>query len=238
MNKIKAVLMGAGRGTRLSREISDKCKCTLDIGCISLIRHTVQMLLDHGIEVHLVIGFHKRQIMNSLVGLDVTFHENVFYSITNSLASLWFARDEMVGKTIILGNADVFWEKNLLKVLLKDERDCVMLCDSSRVEEGDYLFNVTDGHIVSCGKGTECSGANCEYVGLAKIQGDMIPRCRKQLDKMIEAQRHSDWWEQMLYDIKGERPIWAKDIAGYFWAEIDYIEDYERILEYRGVVNE
>lgn len=234
----KAIIMGAGRGTRISREISDKCKCTLDIGGISLIRHTVQMLIDHKIDVHLVVGFNKRQVMNSLVGLNVTFHENVFYSITNSLASLWFARDELQGDTILLGNADVFWEKNLLSILLEDERDCVMLCDSSRSEEGDYLFNVTDGHVISCGKGTECQGANCEYVGLAKIQGDMIDKCRKQLKWMIENQRCNDWWEQILYDMKSERPIWAKDIAGRFWAEIDFIEDYNRILTYRGVVIE
>ena len=234
----KAIIMGAGRGIRISREINDKCKCTLDIGGISLIRHTVQMLTEYNIDVHLIVGFNKRQIINNLVGLDVTFHENVFYSITNSLASLWFARDELVGDTVILGNADVFWERNLLSVLLNDERDCVMLCDSSRVEEGDYLFKVTDGHVVSCGKGTECVGANCEYVGIAKIQGDMISKCRIQLDKMIDAQRCSDWWEQILYDMRHECPIWANDITGHFWAEIDFIEDYKRILEYRGVVSE
>lgn len=233
----KAILMAAGRGTRISREVSDKCKCTLDIGGISLIRHTVQMLTDHKIEIHLVVGYKKRQIMNSLVGLDVTFHENVFYSVTNSLASLWFAREELCGDSIILGNADVFWEKNLLSVLLNEERDCVMLCDSSRAEEGDYLFNVTDGQVISCGKGTECQGANCEYVGLAKIQGSMIAKCRDHLNRMIDSQRCGDWWEQILYDMRSERPIWAKDIAGHFWAEIDFIEDYKRILAYRGVVN-
>ena len=29
-----------------------------------------------------------------------------------------------------------------------------------------------------------------------------------------------------------ERPIWTKDINGKFWAEIDYIEDYKRIINY------
>ncbi|GHU53905.1 nucleotidyltransferase [Clostridia bacterium] len=234
----KAILMAAGRGTRISREISDKCKCTLDIGGISLIRHTVQMLLNYDVEVHIVVGFNKRQIMNSLVGLDVKFHENFFYSITNSLASLWFAKDELCGDAIILGNADVFWESNLLSLLLKDERDCVMLCDSSRVEFGDYLFNVQDEKVISCGKGTECQGANCEYVGLAMIQGDMISKCKERLMDMIEKQKCNNWWEQILYDMRSEREIWAKDIAGHFWAEVDFIEDYNRILEYRGVVNE
>ena len=237
--KYKSILMAAGRGTRISRSIEGDCKCTLDIGGISLIRHTVQMLLDKGVEVHLVVGFNKYRIMESLQGLPVIYHENVFYPITNSLASLWFAKDELNGDAVILGNADVFWETQLLSMLLEETRDCVMLCDSSRVEQGDYLFSVVDDIIVSYGKGMDCRQANCEYVGLALIRGEMVAKCRERLMQMIEWQRLSDWWEQILYSMTSERPIWAKDIAGHFWAEIDYVEDYKRILEYRkatGVV--
>jgi len=225
--------MAAGRGTRISRSIEDNCKCTLDIGGISLIRHTVQMLLDADIEVHIVVGFNKYRIMESLQGLPVFYHDNVFYSITNSLASLWFAKEELAGDAVILGNADVFWEKQLLSILMEETRDCVMLCDSTRVKQGDYLFKVIDEAIVAYGKGMDCRQANCEYVGLAMIQGEMIARCRERLLQMIDGQRVGAWWEQILYSMTSERQIWAKDIAGHFWAEIDYIEDYNRILEYR-----
>jgi choline kinase len=191
------------------------------------------MLADNGIETHVVVGYDKGRIVDALEGLPVTFHENVFYSITNSLVSLWFARDELRGDAVILGNADVYWEENLLSVLLNETRDCVMLCDSSRVEQGDYLFNVAEGRIVGFGKGMDCRRANCEYVGLAAIRGDMIPKCKAGLEQTVEWQRHGDWWEQVLYDMTAERPIWAEDVAGHFWAEIDFIEDYERILAYR-----
>jgi len=228
--------MAAGRGTRISRAINDYCKCTLDIGGTSLIRYTVQMLLNENIEVHIVIGYDKQRIIDELRGLEVTYHENVFYSITNSLVSLWFARDAFRGDTIILGNADVYWENNLLSELLNEKRDCVMLCDTSRVEQGDYLFRVEDEKILSCGKGSGCVGANCEYVGLAALNGDMISRCRDRLELMVQQQLHNFWWEEILYSMISERPIWAKDIAGEFWAEIDFIEDYNRIMEYRNNV--
>jgi len=192
------------------------------------------MLLKNGIETHIVAGFKKHEIIKNLKGLNVTFHENIFYSITNSLVSLWVAREELTGPAVILGNADVFWEENLLSILLDETRDCVMLCDSSRVEQGDYLFKTgSDGRILAYGKGMDCQRADCEYVGLAMIQGDLIEKCKKQLIKMVEHQRHHDWWEQLLYNMSSERPIWTKDVAGCFWAEIDYIEDYNSILEYR-----
>jgi len=233
MKRTTAILMAAGRGTRISRSINDYCKCTLDIGGIPLIRYTVQMLLAQEIEVHLVVGYDKQRIITALEGLDATFHENVFYSITNSLASLWFAREHIAGDKVILGNADVYWEENLLSVILNEERDCVMLSDSSRVEQGDYLFEVKDGRIINYGKYIDCPWANCEYVGVAAIRDGMIPKFKQRLELLVERQKHGDWWESVLYSMANERPIWSTDIAGKFWAEIDFIEDYKRILEYR-----
>lgn len=231
MHSTKAILMAAGRGTRISRSIEDNCKCTLDIGGKPLIRRTAEMLLSHGIELHIIVGYNKASIYRALDGLDVHFHENIFYSVTNSLSSLWFARDAMVGESIILGNADVFWDTDILSILMSDPRDCTMLIDSSRVEQGDYLFNVdADGAILHYGKGMDCKKANCEYVGLAKIQGAMVSLCREHLIDKIERQQHSQWWENTLYDMIPERKIWTRDIAGHFWAEIDYIEDYQRVL--------
>lgn len=229
---MKAILMAAGRGTRISREIESKCKCTLDIGGISLIEHTVSMLLVKKIEVHIIVGFNREQIIDCLKDYPVHFHYNPFFSVTNSLASLWFAKEEFTGEDIILGNADVFWEENLLDILLEDKRDCVMLSDSSRVEQGDYLFKVVDEKVVEYGKGMSAERATAEYVGIAMIRGNMIKKCKDKLEELIDMQKCNDWWEQILYSMTQERPIWTNDVNGKFWAEIDFIEDYERILRY------
>ena len=228
-----AILMAAGCGTRISREINNYCKCTLDIGGVPLIRYTVQMLIDNGIDVHIVVGYDAERVIGALEGLPVTVHRNDLYSITNSLVSLWFAKEALAGDIVILGNADVYWEESLLQKLLTETRDNVMLCDYSRVEMGDYLFRVEDGKLLAFGKGNNCAGANCEYVGLAAIRGGMIPRFKERLELLVRNQHHSFWWEQVLYSMTEEQPIWAEDVEGAFWAEIDYIEDYGRILEYR-----
>lgn len=228
-----AILMAAGCGRRISREINDQCKCTLDIGGMPLIRHTVQLLRANDIDVHVVVGYDAKRVMAALEGMEVTFHYNVFYSITNSLVSLWWAREALAGDKVILGNADVYWESALLERLLCDERDNVMLCDTSRVEFGDYLFCVQNERILEFGKGNICHNANCEYVGLALIQGGMVRKFSERLELLVQQQHHDFWWEQVLYSMTNEHPVWAADISGNFWAEIDYIEDYHRILEHR-----
>ena len=52
---------------------------------------------------------------------------------------------------------------------------------------------------------------------------------------MINEQQHSVWWENVVYEISKQKDIYINDVKGMFWAEVDYIEDYERILNFRGV---
>ena len=40
------------------------------------------------------------------------------------------------------------------------------------------------------------------------------------------------WWENTLYTIADKYPICVQDVDGKFWAEVDYIEDYERIKKH------
>ena len=49
---------------------------------------------------------------------------------------------------------------------------------------------------------------------------------------MIEGQESDKWWENVLYSMTSERDIYVKDVDGAFWAEVDYIEDYNKILDY------
>ena len=49
------------------------------------------------------------------------------------------------------------------------------------------------------------------------------------LDEMIGTQQHNVWWENVLYTLSDKTDIHIVDVSGSFWAEVDYIEDYQRI---------
>ena len=55
---------------------------------------------------------------------------------------------------------------------------------------------------------------------------------KNRLNKLINKQKHGYWWEDIFYRSITEKTVFVKDINGTFWAEVDYIEDYERIKEY------
>lgn len=228
---MKAIILAAGRGTRISRMIQAVPKSTLPIDGVPLIRRSVELLLARGMEVHVCIGYQREKIVGALAGLPVVYCLNPFYDVTNSIASLWLARDAIVGDTLIM-NGDVFFEDEILDQLLADKREVVIAMDTGRVEVGDYFFKTVNGYIKRYGKDLPREERTCEYVGIAKITAEFAPIFRRQLDDIVANNGHGHWWEQVLYSMTAQRDIGTIDVKGHFWAEIDYFDDYERILNY------
>ena len=229
---MKAILMAAGMGTRISSE-TNKPKSLLPLKDESLIMHTVNLLLKNNIDVNIILGYKGEYIKEELKGLPVTFFENPFYKVTNSIASLWFAKDILNDDDIILGNADVFYTQAMLDVLLKEQRDIVMIADSSRISEGDYFFKCDEQFkLIDYGKELKEKDRSCEYVGLAKIRKEFMPTFKKQLLSLVHNGEYNYWWENTLYTMIDEVDVNIKDINGIFWGEVDTKEDYRRILDY------
>ncbi len=233
---MKAFLLAAGKGSRISKNIPNIPKCTLDVGGKPLIRKTVEMLLENGIDVTVIVGYRYREIIRVLEGCPVHIVHNPFYDVTNSIGSLWMA--ENLGlfseEDTIIANGDFFWSQEILDFMKRKvpEGDVYMLGDSNRVLDGDYFFGTENGYLKRYGKELTVEERDCEYVGIAYVSAAFIPVFLKRLNEMIDEQCHGKWWEDAIYSLSDVHPIPVKDIAGMFWAEVDFIEDYRRILDY------
>lgn len=237
---MKAILLAAGRGTRISRMVKEIPKSTLPINGTPLIKWTVDMLQSKGIETSVCVGYQQNAIRDALKDFKVNYYFNPFYDVTNSIASLWFARQELEGECLIL-NADVFFSDIILQMIMEDQHQAVVMVDKTRRKTGDYFFSTTDnGCIRKYGKDLPLQYRSCEYVGISKISSGFMPVFLKRLDELIGASRHDMWWENTLYSFTNENEyqIYTKDVEGLFWSEIDYFDDYERILNYLSVQKE
>lgn len=227
---MRAILMAAGMGTRISSE-TNKPKSLLPLKDESIIHHTVRMLNEHNIDVCVVVGYKKDYIIDELNDLKVDFVYNPFFRVTNSIASLYLARDYL-DDDIILANADVYWDEDILAKLFEYDEEVVMLADTSRVEVGDYFFKSDNGVLKDYGKELKLKDRTSEYVGIAKIRSSFLPGFKKQLIALIENEEYNFWWENTLYSMCEKNPIYVKDIYPLFWGEVDTKEDYQRILNY------
>ncbi|MDK2900295.1 MAG: L-glutamine-phosphate cytidylyltransferase [Thermosipho sp. (in: thermotogales)] len=234
---MKAILLAAGKGTRFSRKISNIPKSLVDIKGKPLILRTIEMLKQNKIDVSVILGYRRELFLEILD--EVKIYYNPFYSVTNSIASLWFAKDEFSGKEdIIVANADVYWDEQILKTLCNSKEDILMLYDSSRKEEGDYLFYVEDNILKDHGKELLPEKISGEYVGVSIIRKEFQEKFRERLELLISQEKYDLWWENVLYSFIDERNVYVKDIKGLFWGEVDYIEDYYRIVDHLNGLEE
>ncbi|MCG7496850.1 phosphocholine cytidylyltransferase family protein [Vibrio sp. Of7-15] len=235
---MKAILMAAGVGSRISRHIDGKPKCLLEVNGQTLIERTCQLLRKFGVEdISVVVGYKSELIIDQL-DENIKFYKNPFYRVTNSIASLWFARKELDTKVdVIILNADLFFEEKALSRLIDNKNksnNSILLADSSRIIDADYRFNYEGNHLLKYGKDLSIEETTGEYVGVGLLSGSMINSFKESLIDLVELKEENDlWWENVIYNnVPNENLIYIEDIKGIFWAEMDYIEDYERTLQY------
>lgn len=224
--------MAAGKGTRISRYIHGKPKCCVRFEGETIIHRTVRILTKiKPDEIGIVTGYESGEVLKEIEEFQVTKYYNPFFNITNSIASIWFARNFLSdSKEVVIMNGDLFIENALINAVCKDPRSPLFLADSSRTDEADYRFTWDDDVLKRYGKGIPDSEADGEYVGIGKIDGQFNPKFLHRLDTMIASQQSEKWWEDVIYSFVGTgTDVYVKDIAGIFWAEVDYIEDFKRV---------
>lgn len=233
---MRVLILAAGRGTRISRYLSGKPKCTVNIGEESLIEYTIKKFKSLGIDnIGIILGYNQNEIRNILKDYEVKYYYNPFYDVTNSIASAWFAQHFIKeDEDIIIMNGDVFMEESLINDIIKEKTMPILFSDESRKEEADYKFYYENNILLKYGKELMGNDITGEYIGVAKINKEFIGEFKSKLNLMISNQEHSLWWENVLYSLSDYNKIYVKDINNKFWAEVDYIEDYERILKFRN----
>lgn len=230
---MKAILMAAGIGSRI-KDLTSNPKSLLNINGKSIIRNTVELLTNHNIKVIVVVGFKEELIRKELENFDIEIISNKEYINTNSIFSLYKAKDYLDDECII-ANADVFWGEDILEriLTLSKYKNSIMISDNSknRLENGDYFFKVIDNKIVNYGKCLALEDRTHEYVGIAKIKKEFIHIFKNELEKNINEKNYNLWWEDVLYKLSSLYNIEVDNINGMIWGEVDTPKDYERLLE-------
>ena len=223
---MKAIIMAAGVGKRLQALNINKPKCLIKVGGETLIRRSVNLLINKGIsDITVIVGFMAHLIRNELSN-DVAYFENPDFHSTNSIKSLWYARD-LLEDNVLLLNGDLYYEHSILDYAINQTNPVVMLADSTRINNADYRFGFIGDQINRFGKHLTNQETDGEYVGIVRIDQSFIKTFKQTLKEMITAGKSNIWWEDVLYSfIEKQIPIHYFDVAGTFWSEVDTLQDY------------
>jgi choline kinase len=221
---MRVIILAAGIGSRLKPFTENTPKGLFRLGKeVTILERMVNLVKRHSeAEICVVTGFLHERIENLLSG--VSFVYNPFYRVTNSIASLWFAR-EYLDDDVIITNSDIVVEERLFIDVLKIGGAATVLMDSSKKYDADYKVATYDDRVVIMSK--ELRTYSGEYAGITKLSKDSALQLRRKIEAMVEEEQIDEWYETALVNmiLNDSFVLNCFDISQYQWIEVDTVDD-------------
>ena len=227
---MKAIILAAGRGSRLYPYTHDKPKCLLDIGNISILEQQINHIRDCGInEVVIVVGFGFERVEDFLrsydgLGMRIKTLYNPFYQSTNSLVSLWIARSEFDEDIVVMNGDDVYEIGVLDKALsVRDEKICLPIKRKPRYDGEDMKVTVDGNRVSKISKSISKGETSAESVGIRVFRDRGVELLKRSVEEeMRNPGAENKWYISSIHRLisKGYeiRPL---DIGNLYWMDVD-----------------
>jgi len=224
---MKAIILAAGMGSRLGAKAGGRPKALQRIGGRTLVEHQLDALSAEGVGPVVVVVGHGAEQMRTVLGDAVEYVVNERPSETNSLYSLWLAREWLNGDVVLL-NSDVFFHPDILKRLLRSTGNALAYDSSSHGGAEQTKVGLRDRWVCDLGKDFPETGARGENLGLIKLDGDGAAALRKRAEAIIAGGGERTWVTEAVRSILAEVDVLAVNVAGLPWVEIDFPYDLDR----------
>jgi choline kinase len=228
----KAIILSAGKGSRLLPLTVERPKCLIELSGKSLLDWQLDALQDAGIaDIVVVTGF-RDDLVDAVAaarsGVRTLF--NPFYHVADNLGSVWMAREEFDRDTLLL-NGDTLVSPRLLERVLSaepgpiavtvDEKESYDSDDMKVLHEGDRLLRI--------GKSLPPGSHNAESIGLLAFRGKGPRLFVEQVDAMMRGPDGTSRWYLRAIDAlaRAGTDIRTVSIRGEEWQEVDFPEDVE-----------
>ncbi len=243
---MKAIIIAAGRGSRLEHHTDERPKCMVDVGGRSILDHQLDALGHHGIEeLHIIRGY----LADRLVVDGATYHANPDWEDNNILHSLFCAESAMEGG-FVSTYSDIVYSAEAVEAVLKGPGDITLVVDrlwhlayqgrtDHPVEQAE-LVRVEGDRVVAVGKQVGPEGAAGEFIGLAAHTARGAELMRQTFADLCAQYDGDDTFRQGrpfrkayladLYEEMIDRGIdihWAPIDGG--WREIDTVQDLQAV---------
>src|ERR1700733_10797326 len=121
--RMRAVILAAGRGSRLGALSEDRPKCLVELARKPLIQRQIAALRGGGISS---IGIVRGYLGNVINIQDATYFENPRWAATNMVMSLAAAATWLRSDTVVVSYADIFYGRDVVRDLAAASGDLVV----------------------------------------------------------------------------------------------------------------
>ena len=223
---MKAVILAGGVGSRLGKFTKDCPKCLLRVGDKTIVRRQLEALSDNGIGPILIVLGYKADMIREEVGERAEFIVNERFEETNSLYSLWLAREWVDGPFMLL-NSDLVFDPEILHLLLVEDGNLIAYDSTASRGREQTKIALRDRRVLDLGKDLPAGAARGESLGLLRFDSEGAKILFNHADEQIAAGFEKSWVTEAVRSCCQMIPIYGVNVAGLPWAEVDFPQDLE-----------
>lgn len=226
----RAIILVAGASRRLAQVTGGRPKSLMDVGGKPILYHQLDAVERAGVrEVALVVGYHKEEVITAARQypgkLSFRFFENHVFDRTNTLYSLYLARDVIVEGDFFYLNGDVVFDPEILQRLAAAPLGSWLAVDTKTCAEEEVKAQCQGDRVVRLSKEVPPAVARGEFIGIARFAISDAPLFVASLDKAVAAGEVLAYFELAVERILDQTPVRVLDVSDLAAVEIDFPED-------------
>jgi L-glutamine-phosphate cytidylyltransferase len=240
---MKALILAAGRGSRLGSLTSEKPKGMVELGGRSLIARAIASLQAGGCtEIGLATGY-RAEVLDGLASR--TFH-NPRWAETNMVMSLAAAADWLRAGPVIVSYSDIFYTPQTVKDLCAAPADIAISYDKDwralwEARSGDPLADAesfqrdSQGRLIEIGRrARSLAEIQGQYMGLLKFTPAGWAKVESLLSSLIPAQRDKLDMTGLLARLLAQGTAIGTVVQTGVWGECDTPGDLQLYESWRA----
>jgi len=238
VNKLRAIILAAGASLRMLPLTKEIPKCLLSIGGKTILEYQLDLLRENGISDIVIVNGFASQKVEEIGKKGITYIYNKKYLSTNSIYSLYLAKDYMDTPLVLL-NSDIIIDRQLMKLLIRTPFPNAILVDFAKeLLNGEMNVIVNKGFVTKIGNDIPARIADGESVQICKFAKASAKVLRNEIARLINNKNSDKFPAYAFKSVIAGNGIKAVDTKGNRWIEIDTLDDYRQAcLNFREIIN-
>jgi L-glutamine-phosphate cytidylyltransferase len=227
---MKALILAAGRGTRIRSVHGERPKCLIqcDGSDWTILDQQIESLLAAGIKnIGIAVGYEKNQIIQHVLKRyrgrrwGFSFIENPAFASTNNIYSFWLAQPWLSGDPFVCLNADVVFDQRILIPALGSMAPITMIVDPEWRDETMKVVTSAD-RVIRMNKRIPQAEFSGTYIGITSFSARVQQGLFSKIDNLIRTGNENEFFNVAVQQLADEGiHVGFTSTRGLPWAEID-----------------
>lgn len=130
-------------------------------------------------------------------------------------------------------HADTLCAPEIMDRMIASKGDIVLPVEFKKCDEEAMKVRTRNGKVVEITKAIPCESAEGEFIGIAKLDKKIIADIKAATKKVLKEGHFNYYFEGAVQDMidRQKYDIVSVPTDQYFWGEVDFLEDYDRVTE-------